>query len=72
MQAGPRAVNWRRSAVTTETTNHSSVDAVAVSDLHIVVMTRVVGFQAEHHEPVIKETRLIAVVNAEFYLSFKF
>lgn len=71
VQAGPWAANRRRSAVPTETTNHSRVDAVAVSDLHIVVMTRVVGFQAEHHEPVIKETSLISVMNAEFYHSFK-
>lgn len=71
MQAGPGAENRRRSAVSTETTDHSRVDAVAVSDFHIVVLTRVVGFQAEHHEPVIKETRLLTVVNAKLFLSFK-
>lgn len=64
VQAGPRAVNRWRSAVPTETTNHSRVDAVAISDLHVVVMTRVVGFQAEHLQPVIKEMRLITVGNA--------
>lgn len=71
VQAGPWAVNRRRSAVPTETTNHSRADAVAVPDLHIVILTRMVEFQAEHHEPVIKETRLLTEVNAKFYLSFK-
>lgn len=63
MQTGTRAVNGRRPAVPAETADHSRVDAVAVSDLHVVVMTRVVGFQAEHLEPVIKEIRLITVVS---------
>ena len=52
MQTVSRALDWGGSVVPTESTDDARVDAVAISDLHVVVTTRGVKFHTQHHKPV--------------------
>lgn len=52
MQTVARALNWGRPVVPAESADDTRVDAVAISHFHVVITTRVVKLQTQHHEPV--------------------
>lgn len=52
VQTVARTVDGGRSVVPTKSSNNTWVDAVTVSDFHVVITTSMVMLQAEHHKPV--------------------
>lgn len=52
MQTVAGAVNRNRSVIPTVSADDTRVDAVAISDLQVVVTTGMMKLQTQHHKPV--------------------